>query len=234
MTVCIVTGASSGIGRATAQRIINSSLYSTVVLIARNERELQQTVKGCNTNGVNVVILPFDLLKLDEISELIRNIYENYGEITGLINVSGYTEPASLFDTSLSNIEKTFSLNVFSVLLMIREVARYMKATGGKIVNVASTAGSSARPGWLTYAASKASIISASKTLSVELAEYDIKVFCVSPGRCATPLRRVLAPEEDQTKIMQPDSVAKVIFNMLADDEVVLDGQDIIVRKILK
>lgn len=114
---------------------------------------------------------------------------------------------------------------------MIRETSKFMKVAGGKIVNVASTAGSSARPGWLTYAASKAAVISISKTLSAELAEYGIKVFCVSPGRCATPLRKILAPDEDQSRIMQPESVASVILTLLSSNVDVLDGQDIVVRK---
>ncbi len=106
-----------------------------------------------------------------------------------------------------------------------------MKRSGGQILNVASTAGSSARPGWLAYASSKAALISMSQTLSEELSEYGIRVYCISPGRCATELRKVLAPDEDPTTIMQPEHVGEVVNRLLSDDGICLDGQNIVVRK---
>ena len=106
-----------------------------------------------------------------------------------------------------------------------------MRANGGKILNVASTAGMTPRPGWLTYASSKASVIAMSQSLTAELAEYGIKVYCVSPGRCATKLRTRLAPDEDPSTIMQPEDVAEVICNLMSPFENCLDGQNIVIRK---
>ena len=100
-----------------------------------------------------------------------------------------------------------------------------------KIINIASTAGSTPRPGWSVYAMSKAAVIEMSLTLSEELATYGIKVYCLSPGRCATELRRKLAPEEDPTKIMQPEIVGREIARMASDGEMCLDGQDIVLRQ---
>ena len=74
-------------------------------------------------------------------------------------------------------------------------------------------------------------MISLSKTLADELRGYKIKVYCISPGRCATELRRILAPEEDPATIMQPEDVADVIANLLSSGENCLDGQDIVVRQ---
>ena len=73
-----------------------------------------------------------------------------------------------------------------------------------------------------------------SQTLTEDLAEYGIKVYCVSPGRCATKLRKRLAPNEDASTIMQPQEVADVICKLIADDECCLDGQNIVVRKKIK
>src|SRR5690606_33846749 len=112
-----------------------------------------------------------------------------------------------------------------------KETVKFMKKTGGKILNVASTAGSSARPGWLAYASSKAALISISQTLSEELSEYGILVYCISPGRCATELRKILAPDEDPSTIMQPEHVGEVVNQLLSDNGVCLDGQNIVVRK---
>ena len=107
-----------------------------------------------------------------------------------------------------------------------------MRNHPSKILNVASTAGVTPRPGWLAYASSKAAVVSMGETLTNELAEYGIKVYTISPGRCATELRRKLAPEEDPTTIMQPEHVAEVIMTLVHDDETCLDGQNLIVRQL--
>ena len=73
-----------------------------------------------------------------------------------------------------------------------------------------------------------------SETLTAELSEYGIMVYCVSPGRCATKLRKRLAPDEDPATIMQPEEVASVICNLVAPDECCLDGQNIVIRKVMK
>jgi NAD(P)-dependent dehydrogenase (short-subunit alcohol dehydrogenase family) len=74
-------------------------------------------------------------------------------------------------------------------------------------------------------------VVNFSTALADELAGTGIKVYTISPGRCATELRRALAPEEDMTKIMQPEEVADVIANLLRDTESILDGQNIVVRR---
>jgi len=125
-------------------------------------------------------------------------------------------------------------VNVFAPFMFMRECVKYMKDKGGKILNVASTAGMTPRPGWLSYASSKAAVISMSQTLTAELAEYGISVYCVSPGRCATKLRKRLAPDEDPTTIMQPEDVAEVICNLISPNEKCLDGQNIVIRKAIK
>ena len=109
-----------------------------------------------------------------------------------------------------------------------------MKKQGGKILNVASTAGMSPRPGWVSYASSKAAMISISQTLTEELAEYGIKVYCISPGRCATNLRKKLAPDEDPHTIMQPEDVARIICNLIGQGGNCIDGQNIVVRQKIK
>ena len=98
--------------------------------------------------------------------------------------------------------------------------------------HIADLTGVTPRPGWLAYASSKAAVVSMGETLTQELAEYGIKVYTISPGRCATELRVKLAPEEDPTTIMQPEDVADVIGGLIADTETCLDGQNLIVRQL--
>lgn len=227
---CIVTGASRGIGRAISINLSRTDYYDNYILMARDTALLKET-KARMDKGNNTVCLPMDLVELDKIEPVVEEIAGEFGGIHALINVAGFVEPRSLLETTVENWEKTFKINVSSVFLLTREVVRHMKSSGGKIVNFASTAGMTPRPGWLAYAASKAAVISMSQTLSDELKEYGIKVYCISPGRCATDLRKVLAPEEDPSTIMQPEDVAGFISDLLSPQGDILDSQNIVLRK---
>ena len=232
MKTCIITGASAGIGRAAAVEVSFWGEYDNIVIIARRKDKLEET-KNMMNKEVNVELLSFDCESIDKIPSIVSGIFEKYGSIDCLLNIAGYTDPKSLLETTEDNLRKTFEVNVFAPYIFCKECARYMKENidVSKIVNVASTAGSTPRPGWSAYAMSKAAIIEMSMTLTEELSPYGIKVYCLSPGRCATELRRKLAPEEDQSKIMQPETVGKEIARMVSARETCLDGQNIIIRK---
>lgn len=227
---CVITGASRGIGRAVAVELSKREDIRHFILLARTEEGLKETVSFMQP-GKNIELLAIDLTNYKEVSEIIQMVGVRYGTIDMLVNVAGYANPKSLLETSVENWEKTYQINVHSVFNLTKEVVKFMKRSGGQILNVASTAGSSARPGWLAYASSKAALISMSQTLSEELSEYGIRVYCISPGRCATELRKVLAPDEDPTTIMQPGHVGEVVNRLLSADGICLDGQNIVVRK---
>ena len=228
--VCVITGASQGIGRAAAIRMSREPDVSSLVLIARNADGLEGTAAAMERDGKRVELIPYDLMELDGIPDLVRGIHDKFGSIDILLNIAGYADPQSLLDTDVDNIVKTYTINVFAMLLLIREMARYMYDRPAKVLNVASTAGITSRPGWLAYASSKAAVVSMSATLADELAGSGIKVYSISPGRTATELRRKLAPEEDPATIMQPSQVADVIAQLMSDDEITMDGQNIVVR----
>lgn len=227
----VVTGASQGIGRATAVRLSRDPSIANLVLVARSADGLKATAAACATDGAAVHQLPYDLGELDGIPPLVAGIHERHGSIDVLLNIAGYAEPRSLLDTSAENLVTTFTVNVFAMLVLTREVVRHMQGRPTKIVNIASTAGITARPGWVAYAASKAAVVSLSQTLSEELAGTGVRIYTISPGRTATELRRKLAPEEDPSTIMQPDAVADVIAMLVGEGERTLDGQNIIVRQ---
>lgn len=234
MKTCIITGAGSGIGRATALQLYHSGTVNNIVPVGRTEESLHGLLAEMRGNDVTVFPVVLDLEKPEGISAAVEKIFERFGRIDALLNVAGFTDPQSLLSTTIESFRKTYTVNVVSVFTLIRECVKYMKCNvpaGGKILNVASTAGITPRPGWLSYASSKAAVIAMSQTLSEELAEYKIKVYCVSPGRCATKLRKRLAPDEDPTTIMQPAEVSEVICSLISDNENCLDGQNIIIRK---
>ncbi|MDZ4178717.1 MAG: SDR family oxidoreductase [Coriobacteriia bacterium] len=234
MKTCIITGASQGIGRATAIRLSKEPDIGAIVLIARDGDRLAETAAMMDSGGKVIRQIAYDLSDLEGIESLVRHIHDEFGGIDLLLNVAGYAEPCSLLDTSIENLTRTYTVNVFSVLVLTRECVKYMRDRPAKILNVASTAGTTSRPGWIAYASSKAAVVSMSNTLADELSEYGIRVYTVSPGRCATELRRNLAPEEDPATIMQPEQVADVIALLMSDDETCLDGQNIIVSQTVK
>jgi short-subunit dehydrogenase len=227
----LVTGASQGIGRATAVRLSREPSIANVVLVARNQAALDATAAACEGGSATIDRIAADLSDLDSIPGLVEDIHGRHGAIDVLLNIAGYAEPKSLLDTTAENLVTTFTVNVFAMVILTREVVRRMQGRPTKIVNIASTAGITARPGWVAYAASKAAVVSLSQTLSEELAGTGVKIYTISPGRTATELRRKLAPEEDPSTIMQPDAVADVIAMLVAEGERTLDGQNIIVRQ---
>lgn len=231
MSVCIITGPGSGIGRATAIHLARRGYYDSFALLGRNAEEIQRTMEEMRKYNGSVRFFQVDFSSPEAIPALVQDIHDSMGEIVALYNIAGYTDPQPLLTTSLESFDQTFRVNVYSPFLLMRECVKYMKSRGGKILNVASTAGMTPRPGWLSYASSKAALISMSQTLTEELSEYGIMVYCVSPGRCATKLRRRLAPDEDPSTIMQPHEVAEVICNLMDPKERCLDGQNIVIRK---
>lgn len=229
--VCVISGASQGIGRATAIRMAQEPDIAGLALVARSADGLRQTIAAIGPGAARAEAFPFDLSDLDGIPSLVDRIVERFGAIDVLCNIAGYAEPRALLDTSNENLVRTYTVNVLAMMALTREVVRTIQDRPAKILNIASTAGITSRPGWLAYASSKAAVVAFSTTLADELAGTGIKVYTISPGRTATDLRRTLAPEEDLSTIMQPEAVADVIARLLSDSESVLDGQNIIVRK---
>ncbi|MBP5527136.1 MAG: SDR family oxidoreductase [Bacteroidales bacterium] len=236
MGTCIITGIGSGIGKATAIMLASQGFYSHYALIGRNDEDMRQTqaeMQRCLPEGCTR-LYHIDLAYPEQIPDLVAKIDAEVGDIEALLNIAGYTDPQSLLTTTLESFELTYKVNVYAPFMFMRECVKYMRQKGGKILNVASTAGMTPRPGWLSYASSKSAVISMSETLTAELSEYGIMVYCVSPGRCATKLRKRLAPDEDPTTIMQPEEVAQVICNLVNPNEHCLDGQNIVIRKSVK
>ena len=232
MKTCIITGAGDGIGRATAIELSKSGFYDAYALLGRNIDALNKTIASMK-NGADICkkVYEIDFENVEKIPDVVNQVCADFHSVDCLLNIAGYTEPQALLSTSLENFQITYKVNVFAPFMLMRECTKYMKRKGGKILNVASTAGMTPRPGWLSDASSKASVIAMSQTLTEELAEYGIKVYCISPGRCATKLRKKLAPDEDPATIMQPNEVAQIICQLIDPAENCLDGQNIVIRK---
>ena len=165
--------------------------------------------------------------------DIVKDVFESFDadnvKINTIINNAGFTKPASINETHLEDFEMTMRVNLYSPFRIIQTALRKRHPLR-QIINIASTAGMNGRAGWLSYSASKAAMINMSEVLRDELKPYDIDVTCLSPGRCATDLRRTLAPDEDPSTIMQPSQVADVIKLMTSPTGMLLHSQNLVVR----
>lgn len=229
----MVTGASKGIGQATVERFWNAENdFGTFVLLARKSVEFDQLrneLAGHNPAGKRFVYYEIDLNNLDEIRALLPKILAETDSIDYLINNAGFTAPAPIHEVRFEDFERTINVNLYAPFVLTQGLLH----AGNRfelILNIASTAGINGRSGWLTYSASKAAMIAMSQVMKEELSIYGTRVVTISPGRCATALRRTLAPDEDPSTIMQPEDVAGVIELLASDHGRFVDSQNLVVR----
>ncbi|WP_084102903.1 SDR family oxidoreductase [Demequina sp. NBRC 110051] len=230
----LVTGASKGIGLETVRRLAASDLdITTIVLMARASDAYDEnfaTLEAEVPAGVTLVRETVDVGDREALIAAIERVYAQVGNIDFLINNAGYTNPVPIHQVDFADFERTIAVNVYGPFTLVQELLH----RGNRfevIVNIASTAGIGGRSGWLTYSASKAAVINMSEVMRDELKIFGTRVVCLSPGRTATDLRKVLAPDEDPSTIMQPQHVAQVIETMLGPTGQYVDQQNVIVRQ---
>jgi len=224
--VIIVTGGSSGIGLQVGLAAVETG--AKVIFCSRN---IEQNVPAEIAGKENCYVRNMDVSDEVSVSSFFDYVEEEFGQVSILINNAGYVNPVGLLDTTLENWNTTININLTGTFLCTKYAVRLMKWKGGKIINISSTAAMTPRPGWSAYAAAKSGVISFSAAMAEELKEYAIKIFVFCPGRTATPLRKILAPDEDPLTIMQPEAVAKIIKMAFYDDFDVLEGQPIVIRE---
>ncbi|MEP7251258.1 MAG: SDR family oxidoreductase [Ginsengibacter sp.] len=224
--VVIVTGSRTGIGLEVGLAALETG--AKVIFCSRDiEKNPPEMLKGKK----NYFIKNLDVGEEKSVTDFFAYIEEKFGFVSILVNNAGYVNPMGLLDTTLENWNTTININLTGTFLCTKFAVRLMKAKGGKIINISSTAALTPRPGWSAYAAAKSGIISFSAAMAEELKEYAIKIFVFCPGRTATPLRKILAPQEDPSTIMQPDAVSRIIKMSFYDDFDVLEGQPIVIRE---
>ena len=224
----LLTGASKGIGASMVSAFLEDNHHYRLIVVARkSESFLKNIEKWKNENE----IIPFfcDLGNPKEVDVFLEKIVSTGHKIDIVVNNAGYTNPVSFLDIHADDFRYTMEVNLITPFKIIQKLFQSGNHVE-HIVNVASTSGIGARPGWLSYAASKAAMISMSDTLREELSVFGCQVICVSPGRCATDLRKKLAPDEDPSTIMQPENVADVVKFLVSENGKYLTSQNLIIR----
>ena len=199
--VAIVTGASRGIGRATALALAAEGA-TVVVNYASSQEAADRVVAEVEALGSSAIALPADVSKADQVDGLINAVMEKWGQVDVLVNNAGITRDTLLLRMKPEDWQAVIDLNLTGVFLCTRAVSKIMlKQRSGRIVNITSVAGQMGNPGQANYSAAKAGVIGFTKTVAKELATRGITVNAVAPGFITT----------DMTADVKADSILQFI-----------------------
>lgn len=187
--VALVTGASRGIGKATALLFAEAGC-NLVINYCNNEKDAIQAATSAEKFGVTAKIYRADVSQKRQVDEMVACTIKEFGKLDVLVNNAGIWKYAAINQMTEEQLKETIEVNLFgifyaitaSVLYMIKQKSESGSIGSGNIINVSSTAGQRGEPFHAHYAASKGAIISLTKSLAVELAPYNIRVNCVAPG----------------------------------------------------
>jgi len=176
----IVTGGANGIGRSIVQAFANA--FANVVIADIDAEAGKILEKQLLASGKQVFFVATDMRKEEDIRRLVEFTIQKYGGINVLINNVGISKFIPLFEMSVAEWDDILNTNLRSAFLCSKEAAKFMKETGGSIINIASTRAFMSEPNTEGYAASKGGIIALTHALAASLSPYHICVNAVSPG----------------------------------------------------
>lgn len=235
----LITGASSGIGAQCA--IDCSKMGAKVVLIARNEERLKNVLSQCE--GKEHACYMADMAEIIDkgARPLLERIVSEHGKLDGFIHSAGIQKTAPLKLLSTKDYEEVIKVNTLSAFEILKYLPniKYMNA-GSHIVLIASITGVIGRRGLAAYSASKGALISAVRSISLELAQKGICINCVSPGTILTPLMQAYLDTLDETKkkqridgyplgLGQTTDISNACVYLLSDASRWVTGQNLVV-----
>lgn len=214
--VAVITGASSGIGRACAFEFSNNGAF--VVIAARNTEKLHQVAKKLKDLNRDCLAVTTDVSKEEDCKNLIDKTIEKYGRVDVMLNNAGISMRAMFQDTELSVLKKVMDVNFWGTVYCSKFALPYLIKTGGSVIGVISIAGYIGLPGRTGYSASKFAIRGFLETLRVENLKNKLHVLIVAPGFTSSNIRNVALNEKgsiqgntprDEQKMMSAEEVAK-------------------------
>jgi NAD(P)-dependent dehydrogenase (short-subunit alcohol dehydrogenase family) len=197
--VAVVTGATSGIGKAVALHFAEKGYQLS--LSGRDEAAMGKTVKACMELGVphsSITTTVGDLREEIIARELIKHTVDKFKKINTLVNAAGILVNGAVEDANMTDYDRVFDVNVRSVIQITRFAIPYIKESKGTIVNVSSIAGPCAFPGVSFYCMSKAALDSFTQCLALELAPAGVRVNAVNPGVIVSDIHKRAGMDEKQ------------------------------------
>jgi NAD(P)-dependent dehydrogenase (short-subunit alcohol dehydrogenase family) len=222
--VVVVTGASSGIGRATAERFAREG--ARVAVFARSRDKLRELAAG---HGERMLAVAGDVASADDIERLFAETEARFGACDVLVNNAGMVIAKALQKIDPEEWDRVFAVNVRGVYLASRRALPAMlEKKSGAIVNVSSISGvlgAEKFPGFTAYNASKAAVISLTEALAVEVRDRGVRVNCVSPGSVDTAMWAGVS--NNAPAAMTPDEIAETILFLASKRSRPMNGQNL-------
>src|SRR5277367_2654606 len=187
-SVAIVTGASQGIGRATALRLARD--FSGVVVAARNQDELQKTSAAVNAAGAKSLAYALDLREPQSAETIVKGTLERFGRIDALLNIAGAVPQIDLFEMTDAQWEDGMALKLHGARRLTIRAWEVLKASNGSVVLLSGSAALDPKPGFAAVAATNAAIIALAKAFAEQGIKDGVQVNSVSPGAVMTGRRQ--------------------------------------------
>src|SRR5580765_8419858 len=227
--VVMVTGATSGIGRAVAKRFAAES--ARVIGLGRNQLALAEVEKEINEAGGVPLMLTADVTLESEIQGIFEKAFNQWGRLDVLVNAAGHISTGSIEDTTLSEWDAMMNVNLRSVFNVMQLATPYLIKTKGNVVNISSVTGLRSFPGVLAYCVSKAGLDQLTRCAALELASKGVRVNAVNPGVVVTEIHKRGGMTEEQYgaflehsktthplgRVGQAQEVAELIFFLASD-----------------
>ena len=215
----LITGSSSGIGRATARRFADEGW--TVYATARQQGDVED-IDGCRTDSL-------DVTSGEEIDRVVDRIVDETGRIDCLVNNGGYGQYGPFEDVPTDELHRQFDVNVYGPHRLTRAVLPHMRTRGeGTIVNVSSVSGRVSTPGSGAYSASKFALEAMSDALRGEVDRFGVDVILVEPGPVETQFRDRMRDELDDGLERRPDY--EWLYDLIEDVDTLVDGVPVAVE----
>ncbi|HKP35230.1 MAG TPA: glucose 1-dehydrogenase [Pyrinomonadaceae bacterium] len=184
----IVTGATSGIGRAVATRFAKSG--AGVIAIGRNESALKAVGEEIATAGGTPIIIEADVTNTEEIERSLARTVNEMGRLDVVVNAAGHISTGTIEDTSMAAWDAMMNVNLRAAFYLMQIAAPHLIQTKGSIVNVSSVTGLRSFPGVLAYCVSKAGLDQLTRCAALELAPKGVRVNAVNPGVVVTEIHK--------------------------------------------
>lgn len=233
--VALVTGAASGIGRATAQRFAAEGAQVFAVDLQRDA--LEELERMIEAQGASCAGFTCDVTDEQAVAGAVAACLERFGALHQLTNMAGILRFDHTHELSLADFRRVQDVNVVGTFLFCREALPALLASRGNIVNAASTASLQGVPWGAAYAASKGAVLAMTRSIAVEYADQGLRANCVCPAGIRTPMTNPTFPEgADLAKLARlrpllpiegPEAVASVIAMLASDDGRHVTGEHI-------